>query len=128
MLVGIVEKYGLLDGCTWISFKASALEQIKGVDEGARLGYLVNSSSGGLTAEKMNDAKALRNGTNEVFLDLEYGLATAENVELCRTEGFAIEVWTVDKTDVLNTLNEYVSGVTSNFVVAGKYLEEKNAK
>ena len=128
MLVGIVEQYGLLDDCTWISFKASALEQIKSVDENARLGYLVNSSSGGLTETKMNDAKALRNGKNDVFLDLEYGLATADNVALCKAEGFAIEVWTVDKTDVLDKLNEYVSGVTSNFVVAGKYLEEKNAK
>ena len=127
MLVGIVERYGMLDNCTWISFKAGALAQIGSVDHTARLGYLVNST-GGFTEEKINDAKALRTAENEVFFDVEYGLATAENVEICKAEGFAVEVWTVDKTDVLNTLNDYVSGVTSNFILAGKYLAERDAK
>ena len=125
MLVEIVERYGLVDNCTWISFKIGALAQINSVDPTARLGYLVNSTSG-LTETKINDAKALRTEENEVFLNLEYGLATSENVETCKAEGFAIEVWTVDKTDVLNNLNEYVSGVTSNFILAGKYIAEKN--
>ncbi len=127
MLVETVARYGMLDNCTWISFKAGALTQIKNVDPKARLGYLVNSTAG-LTETKINDAKALRTEENEVFIDLEYGLATEANVATCKAEGFAIEVWTVDKTDVLDKLDPYVSGVTSNFVVAGKYLAEKNGK
>lgn len=125
MLVGIVEKYGLLDDCSWISFKATALTQIKNVDDTARLGYILNKD---ITADYINTAKSLCTANNEVFIDLVYGCATEANVELCRINGFALEVWTVDKTDVLDNLNGYVSGVTSNFVVAGKYLEEKNAE
>ncbi len=121
-LVKTVEKYGLLDNCSWISFKATALAQIKSVDNTARLGYILNKD---ITADHINTAKSLCTGNNEVFIDLVYGSATEANVELCRANGFALEVWTVDKTDVLDKLNGYVSGVTSNFIVAGKYLEEK---
>ncbi|MBE6635931.1 MAG: hypothetical protein E7617_07035 [Ruminococcaceae bacterium] len=124
-LVETVSKYGLSDDCTWISFEATALSQIAEVDSGARLGYLVTTA---LTEEKINDAKSLQTADNEVFIDMNYGLATEANIELCKTEGFAVEVWTLDNTDVLDSLNEYVSGVTSNFIVAGKYLEEKNAE
>ena len=127
MLVGIVDRYGMLDRCTWLSFNIGALSQINGVDPTARLGYLVNSK-GGFTEAKIVEAKALRTEENDVFFDVEYGLATSANIELCKAEGFAVEVWTVDKTDVLDNLSEYVSGVTSNFIVAGKYLEEKNSK
>ena len=111
LLVGTVEKYGLLDDCTWISFKASALTQIKNEDAGARLGYLVTDS---LTQEKLDTAKTLRTGSNEVFIDAYYSLASESGVALCKTNGFALEVWTVNKTSLLDTMNSYVSGVTSD--------------
>ncbi|MBQ3017113.1 MAG: hypothetical protein IJD79_10075 [Clostridia bacterium] len=123
-LVEIVEKYGLLDGCTWISFKDTSLAEIKNVDSGARLGYLVNEA---LTEEKINTAKTLRTENNEVFIDANYGLATAAGVELCKSNGFALEIWTVNKTATLDSMNEYVSGVTSDYIVAGKYIEDKKA-
>ena len=122
-LTDTVAKYGLSDNCTWISFKATALSAISAIDSGARLGYLVSET---LTEEKINSAKELRTDENEVFINANYSLANETNIELCRAEGFAVEVWTIDKTDALNSLNEYVSGVTSNFILAGKYLEEKS--
>lgn len=123
-LVGIVEAYGLADGCTWISFNVESLAEIKNVDSGARLGYIVNES---LTQEKLNVANTLRTEDNEVFIDANYGLATASGVELCKTNGFALEIWTVNKTAQLDSMNPYVSGVTSDFILAGKYIEDKEA-
>lgn len=123
-LVGIVREYGLLDGCTWISFKDASLAEIKSIDSGARLGYLINES---LTQEKIDVAKTLRTDDNEVFIDANYGLATVAGVELCRTNGFALEIWTVNKTALLDSMNPYVSGVTSDFILAGEYIEDSQA-
>ena len=118
-LVEIVEKYGLEDNCTWISFNITYLEYVMNVDDTARLGYV---SSKNITQSLINPVLALRTGKNEVFLDISYNMLNETNVMLAIANGIALETWTVDNTNDIKNRPKYVSGYTSNKLVAEDYL------
>ena len=118
-LVEIVEKYGLEDNCTWISFNLTYLEYVMNVDDTARLGYV---SSKTITQSMINSVKALQTGKNEVFLDISYNMLNETNVMLTIANGLALETWTVDNTNDIKNRPKYVSGYTSNKLVAEDYL------
>ena len=40
--------------------------------------------------------------------------------------GVELEVWTVDSLEVVDNLHPYVTGVSSNWILAGEYLANKN--
>lgn len=114
-LVDIVKRYGMKGKVTWISFSSEYLAYIKAVDPKARLGFVV----GAVSASTITTIKrTLQTGQNEVFVDCAYGKAT-EAAQLCSDADIPLEVWTVnDKTALLN-LDAYVSGFTSDNLVAG---------
>ena len=118
-LVEIVEKYGLEDNCTWISFNITYLEYVMTVDDTARLGYV---SSKTITQSMINSVKALQTIKNEVFLDISYNMLNETNVMLAISNGIALETWTVDNTNDIKNRPKYVSGYTSNKLVAEDYL------
>ena len=123
-LVAIVESYGMLDNCTWISFSSNFLKYVKNADETARLGYLSSlnySTDIAYMQSAINTAKGLQNGKNEVFLDLDFTYLTEAGVLLAAKEGFAVEAWTIDKVDALKKLPKYISGVASNTLYAEEY-------
>lgn len=120
-MVTILAKYDMLDNCSWISFKADNLKLVRNADSTARLGYL----SSGFTSTTVNTAKSLRNGENEVFLDISYSVLNSnfyDKIALAAKEGLAIEAWTVDTTNNLLKLPMYVSGIASNVLYAEDYL------
>ena len=123
-VVDIVNLNGMKGKVTYISFSDTDLMYVKNYDPKARLGRV----GGKVVDETMiNNLKALKTPTNEVFFD---GLAFDNNV-LYMTEDVAkklvaidvpLEVWTVDnEADVLK-LPSYVSGVTTNKLHACKVL------
>ena len=114
-LVDIVEKYGMEDNCTWISFNLTYLEYVKNVDNTARLGYV---SSKTITQSMINSVKALETGENEVFLDISYNMLNENNVMLAMANGIALETWTVDSVNEIKARPKYVSGYTSNKLMA----------
>ena len=120
-LVAIVEKYGMLDNCTWIAFSHVYLGYVKKADSTARLGYL-NSS---LTTGVVNTAINLRNGKNEVFLDINCkAINNSSNYRALLyaiERGVAIEAWTVDDEQTMRKLPKYISGVASNKLYAEDY-------
>lgn len=120
-MVAILTEYDMLDNCSWISFKADNLKLVRNADSTARLGYL----SSGFTSTTVNTAKSLRNGENEVFLDISYSVLNSnfyDKIALAAKEGLAIEAWTVDTTNNLLKLPMYVSGIASNVLYAEDYL------
>ena len=114
-LVDIVEKYGMEDGCTWISFNLTYLEHVKNADDTARLGYV---SSKTITQSMINSVLALQTGKNEVFLDISYNMLNENNVMLAMANGIALETWTVDNVNDIKARPKYVSGYTSNKLIA----------
>jgi len=114
-LVDIVKEYGMEDNCTWISFNITYLEYVKNIDDTARLGYV---SSKTITQSMINSVKALQTDKNEVFLDISYNMLNENNVMLAIQNGLEVETWTVDNTNDIKNRPKYISGYTSNKLIA----------
>ena len=54
----------------------------------------------------------------DVFVDTNYVLLTRNQINKCKKYKIPLEVWTVNSQTVIESLNEYISGVTSDFVNA----------
>lgn len=121
-LVKAVRKHGMKDNVTWISFVADFLVWVKAVDPKARLGFIVDS----VDVTTINTVKQkLQSDYNEVFIDCAAGNAAADVVELCVEADIPVEVWTVNNKATILGLNPYISGVTSDNLVASDILYEE---
>lgn len=122
-LVATVEEYGLIDNCSWIAFSHTYLGYVKNADPTARLGYLYSNTN--FAKGNVNTAINLRNGQNEVFLDLSHTLLTDSkyyDVLLYAMENnVPIAAWTVDDVNTMKKLTKYVTGVASNKLFADGY-------
>lgn len=117
-LVNIVRAHGMLRKVSWISFNYTFLTYVRELDRKARLGFVVDTVTQGV----VSNATALQNSTNEVFIDASAGALTAAAVELCAAADIPVEVWTVNSETTIQALNPYVSGVTSDSLIAGAVL------
>lgn len=117
-LVGVVNRYGMKGNVSWIAFNAEYLRSIKSVDEQARLGFVV----GEVNASIIETVEQLQSGKNEVFLDCSYGNVTAAAAEMCANANIPLEVWTINDENALKNLDIYVSGYSSDNLVASEVL------
>ena len=114
-LVDIVEAYGMKGKVSWISFSDTFLTYVKNYDSTARLGYLCS-----LSPSTIATAKNLQTGTNDVFLDCSS--PTDDNIALCVDAGIPLEIWTINDAATIKNMNPYITGVTSDNLIAGKIL------
>ena len=123
VVVDLVEKCGMTGNVSYISFNPVELGYVKEVDASARLGCVISST---VAQDHINKALALKTDTNEVFIDVyvSQGATGHNTVTLCKNAGIPLEVWTADGTQI-DTLDPYVSGVSSEYTIAGRYLENK---
>lgn len=107
-IIRIADSYHLIKKITWISFKEEYLVYVRNRLPKARLGYLSKPS-----AEVFH---RLKTKENEVFFDANYKRLTPEIIAMAKECGVAIEVWTVNSKEALDSLDPYISGVTSNWM------------
>ena len=117
-LVNVVNRYGMKGKVTWISFYPNCLEYIKAVDDKARLGYVTYY----VDADIINTGKQLLSGHNEVFLDCSYNGANSTAMQLCADADIPFEVWTLNDEAKILGLDPYVSGVTSDYIIASNVI------
>lgn len=117
-LVDLVEDHGLKGKVTWISFSSTFLTYIKNYDPSARLGYI----SGDVVSTTIETAGTLKTVANEVFVNTMK--TTSDVVALCRNAHLPMEVWTINSKTAIRELDPYISGVTSDLLVAGKVLHD----
>lgn len=117
-LVDTVKRCGMKDKATWISFDAQALAYIKDYDRKARLGYIV----GEITETAVDITTSLKTDYNSVFIDGGYDNLTADKISICSNADIPLEVWTVNDASAIISLDPYVSGVTSDNLIAGDVL------
>lgn len=121
-LINIVKDVGMEGKVTWIG-GAPNLTLVKNNDPYARLGL---GGGGGATAEWVENALSLRTGNNEVFGDL--GSMTQTTIDLCKNAGIPLEVWIIDNEKTIIEADPYITGFTSNCLIAGKVLYEHYMK
>lgn len=117
-LVEMVKNCGMDGKVTWISFSADYLRYVKTADSSARLGYLVSS----VTSAVITTTLGLKTDTNEVFIDSsDYD---ADAISLCQAAGLPLEIWTINSSSIIQNMNAYITGVTSDNLIAGKILHD----
>ena len=117
-LVDMVEEKGMSEVSTWISFKYDYLVYVKEADETARLGYL----SSEFEDDDLQKALSLRTGKNDVFLDLGFMYTFSWCIRKCKKENMPVEVWTLNEEILIKIMHPYISGVTSDYLIANKVL------
>ncbi len=121
-LVDTVKKYGMQGKITWISTGMTALTYVKNYDNTARLGLVV----GELSAEDITQVQSLKTSINEVFVD--FLSASDELINACASENVPAEIWTVNTQSGIESLNTYITGVTSDNLIAGEVLYDVTIK
>lgn len=117
-IVDMVEAYGMKGKVTYISFNATYLGYVKAYDPSARLGFINSAYASGDVAT----CTGLKTTGNRVFYDLSYNAITQSVCDACMAEDIPLEAWTVNTESAVLGLNKYVSGVTSDSLIAGKVL------
>lgn len=119
-LIDMVNAYGMTGKVSWISLSTTYLNYVKNYDANARLGLVAS----GLTAANISTAQGLKTSSNEVFIDTS--AVTDAAATLCINGNLPMEVWTIDSEATILSMNPYITGVTSNSLIAGKVLYEAN--
>lgn len=118
VLVADVEENGMKGKVSWISFDYDYLVFVKEADDTARLGLL----SSEFEDEDLELAISLRTGKNEVFLDLGFMYTFSWCIRKCKKENMPVEVWTLNDEILIKIMHPYISGVTSDYLIANKVL------
>lgn len=106
----LVEKYGMVKYCTWISFNLTLLAYVHDLDPRARLGYLGTPSEAGIQS-----FLALKTDQNEIFYDTTVGSITEANCKACQDVGIHMEGWTTsDRATIIRCSKIGVSGITTD--------------
>lgn len=113
-IVHIIEEYEMLNEVTFISFSDTLLTFVHTCAPKARLGYLVAANTD--TKKAIDFLNTLKNDGASVFIDAEYA-SQNQFLSLCQEYGIPLELWTVDSLDVLNQIDSYVSGITTDSII-----------
>lgn len=120
-LVQTATEYGMLRKVTWISASGSLDgPMIMNADPKARFGCVVDA----LTEYIINIAKNMKTEENDVFINAHSSL-TDELVAACVAAGLPLEAWPDESVANIVALPKYVSGVTTDVMIAGAVLYEE---
>ena len=120
--VSIVKRYGMIRNVTWISFSAICLGYVKAIDSKARLGYITWN----IDESTISSVEALKTDHNEVFIDSHS--YNSEEIALCYEADVPLEVWTISSVNGITGMDHYISGFTSDTLIAAKVLYESEMR
>lgn len=122
-LVDIVRAYGMSKNVTWITASgATYLNYIKTICPDARLGLVVTS----ITEEIVDEMVGLKTDKNKVFIDAVSTELTDDMIYLCAENDIPVEVWDLWSAEQIRSANKYISGFTTDTVIAGVELYKAN--
>ena len=115
-LIDKVQAEDMLDNVTWISYTTGYLDYVRNCYSKARLGLIVDE----IQEKSLLQVKALKTERNEVFLNsLEHDDAA---VAICKERNIPLEAWVVDDVEEVKSLDPYISGITSDNLIADQIL------
>ena len=121
-IVDMVQRHGMKENSTYISFNADYLQAIKELDSKARLGFLKGAQAN--YTQDLVICNNLKTSTNKVFYDVRYDKVTQQMIEALSAQDMPIEVWTIDDKETVWDLDDYITGVTTNSLNVGKIFVE----
>lgn len=113
MIYDVIDKYDMVGKITWISFSSQLLEYMSEYDTVDSYGYVVGKKDDVNTV--IQNALALKQSVQNVFIDAQYE-KEKEYVSLCQTNNMPLQLWGINQPTILQTLDSYVSGVTTDTI------------
>jgi len=124
-LVDLTKKYKLND-ITWISTYSIYLNYFKKYDSSANLGFV--SWETNELSYAIEELQKLKTDYNRVFLDVDYRYFDVDAaVSACKDASIELEVYATSPyltKKEIQMLDPYISGVTHDYLIAGKVLYE----
>lgn len=117
-VVSAVNDAGMKGKVTYIVGSLTYGQWIVSLDKTARIGLVQTA-----TSTNTNNALSLMTGENEVFMDCDKDYITSEGIALVKSAGLPLELWVINTPSIIEEMDDYVSGVTSDMVNASDYLK-----
>jgi len=112
-VVAAVHKAGLFEHTVFISMDWGALDQIRSLQPGARIGYIVEARS------RVDEARERAKDDSDAMLDFDARILLGDPriAERCREVDIALACWTVNATSVARSMLDMgVPRITTNEV------------
>lgn len=122
-IVSICRKYGMERAVSYISFSKDILSLVSQVDEGARLGFVQSGTADYMMRVVLFECKT---PTNTVFFDCNIANITKEICDICETHNVPIEVYCPNTEEAILALDDRVTGITSDKLVAKDVIRDAN--
>ena len=122
-MLNIVRKYHMEKNVTWISFSWNLQHLVFLNDPDARVGWLGTNMNSNVPSTALT---SLSNGRNECFIDANYNGLTSEFITLCKNLGIKLEVYNAESENIMTSMDEYISGATSDSLNYQKVIYDAN--
>ena len=122
LLANILKKCGMDGKVSFISFSIDYLCEMNKLLPKERLGLI--SYKVDFDSDDFKRFASLKNEFNELFIDYYSKAVDDELVNNCIKYNLPLEVWVIDTIEDLKNMNPYISGVTSNTLIAGLELNK----
>lgn len=109
----VVNKYDMIGKVEWISFSPTLLNYIFEYDTEDPIGYVVGKTDNYQSV--INQAEAMKEMGMNVFIDSHYYNVNGL-LQGCKEYRIPLEVWTVNDASIIESLDSYVSGVTTDTI------------
>jgi glycerophosphoryl diester phosphodiesterase len=118
-LVNIVIRNGMKEHTTWMSFSSTFLGYVLDVIPSARVGLVVSE----ITSETLTTLESLKTDRNKVVVNVDYrNMPNSTIIDELIALGVELECYTPNFTPQIISLDSYVTGVTSDWCIAGDVL------
>lgn len=116
--ITIVKNYGMLNNVTWICGTPSVLTYLSQQLPSANIGYVVNE----INTAAISNASQFKTESNYVFIDANASVLTDSMVQMCIDADIPLEIWATNTSSYVLSMNPYISGVTTDSVIANRVL------
>lgn len=113
IVFSIISKYSMVDKCTILCNEFAKMQEFENVYSRFRLG-LVRMLS--VSQSDIENLLTIKTTSNDVFVDVDYSIATDALIASCKSSGLPLEIFTgtIGEYERLRNINEYIGGVTHN--------------
>lgn len=118
-LVNTVVRNGMNDHTTWMSFSSTYLRYVLEAMPTARVGLVVSE----ITGETLTILESLKTSQNKVVVNVDYqNMPNDTTINSLIALGVELECYTPNTTSQITGLDTYVTGVISDWCIAGDAL------
>ena len=118
-IVELVDEFSMKSKVIYVSFNPRFLQIVLEFDRTAEVGLLTSTMS----TSVIQNALSLDTGQNRFFVNSSDYSDYA--ISLCRSVSIPLEIWTINSRSAILSLPNYITGVASDYLHAGRVLSER---